>query len=171
MTDGIINRVANSALVSFDLERYYRPGERVVLDISDRLFQGLIIKEKDFREYVKSNDWQSYANKFVAIHCSADAIIPTWAYMLLAVALEPYAKRVVFGTLDDLERTLFNESLADVDWLQFKDAKVVVKGCSKVDVPMSAYVEATYRLRSVASSLMFGEPYSTVPVFKRPQRH
>jgi hypothetical protein len=171
MTDGIVNRVANSALISFDLEQYYQPGERVALDISDRLFQGLIIKEKDFREYVKSNDWKAYTNKFVALHCSADAIIPTWAYMLLAVALEPYAKRVVFGTLDDLERTLFNEALAGVDWLQFKDAKVVVKGCSKVAVPMSAYVEATYRLRSVAASLMFGEPCSTVPVFKKPQKH
>ena len=171
MTDGIVNRVASSALVTFDLEQYHQPGERVSLDISDQLFQGLIIREKDFREYVKTNDWRVYENKYVAVHCSADAIIPTWAYMLLAVALEPYAKRVVFGKLEDLERTLYAEVLAGVDWSEFKDAKVVVKGCSKVDVPLSAYVEATFRLRSVAASLMFGEPCSTVPVFKRTQKH
>lgn len=171
MTDGIVNRVASSALVTFDLEQYYQPGERVSLDIRDQLFQGLIIKEKDFREFIKVNDWSVYENKYVAVHCSVDAVIPTWAYMLLAVALEPFAKRVVFGTLEDLERTLFSESLAGIDWSVFKDAKVVVKGCSKVEVPVSAYVEATFQLRSVAASLMFGEPCSTVPVFKRPQKH
>src|SRR5690349_25115596 len=115
MTDGIVNRVANSALITFDLENYYQPGERILLDISGQLFQGLIIKEKDFRDFVKSNDWQSYQDKFVAIHCSTEAIIPTWSYMLLAVALEPFAKRVVFGTLEDLERALFQDALAGVD--------------------------------------------------------
>jgi hypothetical protein len=170
MTEGdIINRVATSPLVTFDLEEYYQPGERAVVDIKDQLFQGLILKEKDFRSYIKATDWSVYQGKFVAVHCSADAIVPTWAYMLVAVALEPYAKKVVFGTLDDLEKDLFQESLAGVDWQQFKDAKVVVKGCSKVDVPVGAYVEATRRLKPLVASVMFGEACSTVPVFKRSQ--
>lgn len=168
MTEGdIINRVSGSALLTFDLEDYFQKGDRVALDISPQLYEGLIIKEKDFRNYIKATDWAVYKDRYVAVYCSADAIIPTWAYMLLTVALEPYASLVVFGTLDDLERVLFHDALAKVDWSQFKDAKVVLKGCSKVAVPVSAYVEATHKLRSVVSSLMFGEPCSTVPVFKR----
>jgi hypothetical protein len=171
MTDGtegeIINRVSASALVTFDLEQYYQPGERAVVDIKDQLFQGLILKEKDFRNYIKTTDWSIYQDKLVAVYCSADAIVPTWAYMLLTVALEPYAKRVIFGTLEDLEKNLFQESLAGVDWQQFKDVKVVIKGCSKVAVPVSAYVEATSRLKPLAASVMFGEACSTVPVYKR----
>jgi len=171
MTDGeIINRVAGSALVTFDLEEYYQPGERAVVDIKDQLFQELILKEKDFRNYIKVTDWSGYQGKFVAVYCSADAIVPTWAYMLVAVALEPYAKKVVFGTPEDLEKNLFQESLAAVDWQRFKDAKVVVKGCSKVNVPVAAYVEATRRLKPLAASVMFGEACSTVPVFKRSQK-
>jgi hypothetical protein len=165
--EGIINRVSGSSLQTFDLELYYQPGKRVELDISSQLFQGLIIKEKDFRNFVKEENWSIYKDHFVAIYCSTDAIIPTWAYMLLTVALEPFAKRIVFGRLSDLENILYQDALAKVDWSQFKDAKIVLKGCSKVDVPVSAYVEATQRLRAVAASLMFGEPCSTVPIFKR----
>ena len=167
--DQIINKVAASALITFDLEHYYRPGERVLLDIKDQLFEGLVLREKDFRSFIKSHNWEDYRNKFVAIHCSVDAIVPTWAYMLLAIALEPFAARVVFGTLEELEVEIFRDALQKVDWSQYKDSKVVIKGCSKVEVPVAVYVEATAKLRPLAASIMFGEPCSTVPLFKKPK--
>ena len=163
----IVNKVASSSLITFDLEAYFQPGERVLFDIKEQLFQGLILKEKDFRDFIRNHDWTQYRNKFVAVHCSVDVIVPTWAYMLLAIALQPYAKRVVFGTLDELEVAVFQESLAKVDWPRFKDAKVVIKGCSKVNVPVAIYVEATNKLKPYAASMMFGEPCSTVPLFKK----
>ena len=163
----IINRVANSSLVTFDLEEYYQPGERVVLDIKDNLYEGLILKEKDFREFIRANDWKKYENKFVAVTCSTDAIIPTWAFMLLSIALQPYAKKVVYGSLSELETSIFVDQLSQIDWSSFKDVKVVVKGCSKVEVPVAVYVEVTNRLKPVVSSLMFGEACSTVPLFKK----
>lgn len=163
----IINRVAASAIKTFDLEEYYVPGDRVLLDIREQLYEGLILKEKPFREFIKTHDWAQYAGKFVAVSCSEDAIVPTWAYMLLASVLEPVAAGTVFGNLQDLEEKLFYDALAKVNWQQFVDAKVVVKGCSKVNVPIAAYVEATRLLRPHAASIMFGEPCSTVPVFKR----
>lgn len=163
----IINRVANSSIKTFDLEEHYEPGERVLLDIKDQLYQGLILKEKDFRGFIKSHDWSQYQNKFVAITCSEDAIVPTWAYMLLTSVLEPYARTIVFGELDNLESKIFFDSLSRIDWRQFQDAKVVIKGCSKVAVPIAAYVEATRLMRPYAASIMFGEPCSTVPVFKK----
>jgi len=163
----IINRVAGSSITTFDLEEYYVPGERVLLDIRDQLYQGLILKEKTFRDFIKSHDWSQYKNKFVAITCSEDAIVPTWAYMLLTSALEPHASTIVFGKLLDLETKIFYDALSRIDWQQFKDAKVVMKGCSKVAVPTAAYVEATRLMRPYAASIMFGEPCSTVPVFKK----
>lgn len=163
----IVNRVANSGLVTFDLEAFYQPGERVLIDIRDQLYQGIILREKDFREFIKSHDWAQYKGKFVAITCSADAIIPTWAYMLLTSALQPFARQIVFGTLDDLENKIYADTLSQIDWSQFKSAKVVIKGCSKVHVPAGVYVEATRLMRPFASSIMFGEPCSTVPVYKR----
>jgi len=165
--DQIVNRVANSALITFDLEEFFQPGERVLLDIKDRLYQGLILKEKDFREFIRSHDWKNYENKFVAVTCSTDAIIPTWAYMLLGIALQPYARKVVYGSLSDLETAIYADQLDQVDWKKYKDAKVVVKGCSKVEVPIAVYVDATNRLKPVVSSLMFGEACSTVPLFKK----
>lgn len=165
----IVNRVASSGLVSFDLESLYTPGERVVFDMKDVLFQGMILKEKDFREFVKQHDWSRYRDKLVAIGLSADAIVPTWAYMLVSISLQPFARKIFFGTLEELESQLYHEALAGVDWERYRDAKVVVKGCSKVNVPTSAYVEATNLLRPLAGSLMFGEPCSTVPLFKRPK--
>ncbi|HEU5291074.1 MAG TPA: DUF2480 family protein [Cyclobacteriaceae bacterium] len=163
----IINRVSNSALITFDLETYYQEGDRVLLDIKDQLYEGLILKEKDFREFIKSNNWSSYQDKLVAVTCSTDAILPTWAFMLIAIALRPYAKRVELGSLDDLEEILFRETLSKVNWEQFRDAKVIVKGCSKVNVPPSAYVFTVSRLQPIVSSLMFGEACSTVPLYKR----
>lgn len=163
----IINKVANSGLISFDLSTYYDKGERVVYDIKDNLFHGLILREKDFREFVKDHDWTQYEGKNVAITCSADAIVPTWAYMLLATKMEPYANRVVFGNLEALESVLYIDALAKVDLEQYKDQRIVVKGCGDIPVPVSAYVEITNKLRPVAKSIMFGEPCSTVPIYKR----
>ena len=163
----IVNRVASSSIELFDLEEHYVPGDRVLLDIRDQLYQGLILKEKDFRNFIKSNDWSQYADKFVAVTCSEDAVVPTWAYMLLTSALQPHARTIVFGGLQDLEEKIFFDALSRIEWKQFKDAKVVIKGCSKVAVPVAAYVEATRLMRPFAASIMFGEPCSTVPVFKR----
>lgn len=165
----IINKVANSALITFDLEEYFEPGERVVLDISDQLYEGLVLREKAFRDFIKTHDWTQYENKLVAIACSTEAIVPTWAYMLLAIALEPYAKRTVFGSLLELEIENYRQALSKIDWSSFRDAKIVIKGCSKVDVPVAIYVDVADKLKPYASSLMFGEPCSTVPLFKRPK--
>lgn len=167
MEKEIVNRVSNSPLVTFDLEELYSAGERVLFDIKSLLFQELILREKDFRDFIKTHDWSQYDNKYVAITCSADAVVPTWAYMLLTASLQPYASLVIFGSLLDLETILFKNALDKVDWKRYNNAKVVIKGCSKVQVPISSYVEVTNRLRPVASSIMFGEPCSTVPVFKK----
>ncbi|HEY5823334.1 MAG TPA: DUF2480 family protein [Cyclobacteriaceae bacterium] len=170
MENEIINRVAQSPLVTFDLEKLYVPGERLLVDIKNQLFQEMILKEKDFRDYIKATDWSAYKNKFVAITCSADAIVPTWAFMLLSIALEPHASKIVFGNLDDLETQIFQEELDKIDYESYRDAKVVIKGCSKINVPVAVYVEATNRLRPITSSIMFGEPCSTVPLYKRPKQ-
>lgn len=163
----IINRVAGSSIKVFDLEEYYVPGERILLDIKEQLYNGLILKEKPFRDFIKTHEWSQYTDKFVAITCSEDAIVPTWAYMLLTSSLQPFARMVVFGSLEDLEAKIFYDALTRIDWRQFQDQKVVLKGCSKVAVPTAAYVEATRLMRPFASSIMFGEPCSTVPVFKK----
>lgn len=168
-TEAIINKVANSGLVTLDLEEYYHAGERVVYDLKDNLFQGLILREKDFREFLKNHDWSVYQGQNVAIMCSEDAIVPTWAYMLLATKLEPYAHAFVFGDLAALESKLFYEAIEQINPEDYRDARVVIKGCSKLPVPTSAYVEITRRLKPVALSLMFGEPCSTVPLYKRPR--
>ncbi|MCU0470208.1 MAG: DUF2480 family protein [Arcicella sp.] len=163
----IINKVANSGLITFDLEDLYHRGERVVYDLKDNLFMGMILKEKDFREFLKNHDWTQYAGKNIAITCSEDAIVPTWAYMLLTLKLQPVANLVVFGTLEELENKLFFDALNKVDVETVRGARVVVKGCSKVPVPTAAYVEITRLLQPVVQSLMFGEPCSTVPLYKR----
>lgn len=163
----IINKVAQSSLVTLNLEELIHPGEKVVYDIATNLFQGLILREKDFRAFVKENDWSVYNGKNVAIICSADAIVPTWAYMLLATRLEPYAHRYVFGDVVALEQTLFQEAIAYINAEDYRDAKVVVKGCGSIPVPPFAYVEIMHKLLPVVSSVMYGEPCSTVPLFKR----
>lgn len=167
METEIINRVAKSGLVSLDLEDYYHPGERVVYDLKDNLYMGLILKEKDFREFLKTHDWSQYAGKNVAVTCTEDAIVPTWAYMLLTLQLQPYANIIVFGNLQDLEEKLYFDAIAQINVDDYRDLRVVVKGCSKVPVPTAAYVEITRVLRPVVQTLMFGEPCSTVPLYKR----
>ncbi len=165
--ENIINKVAESGLTSFDLADFYPQGERVVYDIKDNLFHGLILKEKDFREFIKEHDWAQYQDKHVAITCTADAIVPTWAYMLLANRLAPYAKTMVFGTLETLETVLFENALSDLDIEQYRNQRIVLKGCGDIPVPVSAYVDLTAKLTKVAKSIMYGEPCSTVPIFKR----
>ncbi|MCA6361431.1 MAG: DUF2480 family protein [Bacteroidetes bacterium] len=169
MENEIVNRVAQSGLITIDLGEWYPAGERKVIDIKDQLFQGLILREKDFREYIKTNNWAQYQDAFVAVHCSADAIIPDWAWMLLSVSLAPFAKKIVFGNLEMLETVLYSEILSNFDIAQYKDARVVVKGCGDKPVPLTAYVELTRMLQPVVKSLMYGEPCSTVPVYKQPK--
>jgi hypothetical protein len=168
-TEEIVNRVATSGIVSLDLETLYHPGERVVYDIKDNLFQGMILREKDFREFLKSHDWSQYTNKNIAVICSEDAIVPTWAYMLLAINLEPYANQVVFGDQAALEEKLFSEAIHRIDIEEYRGKRVVIKGCSKITVPISAYMQITTLLKPIAQSLMFGEPCSTVPLYKKPK--
>lgn len=165
----ITNRVANSGLITLDLGEMYPAGDRVLLDIKDQLFQGLILREKDFREFIATHDWSQYKNKFVAITCTADAIIPDWSWMLLASALQPFAKKIVFGDLEKLETVLFTEVLSAFDTEQYRDARVVIKGCGDTPVPKTAYIELTRVLQPVVKSIMYGEPCSTVPVYKRPK--
>lgn len=163
----IENKVANSGLVTLNLEDYFHQGERVVLDIKEWLFREMLLKEKDFREFVKIHDWNQYQGKNVAFTCSTDAVIPTWAYMLLAVNIEPFANRYVFGDLATLETVLYQDALSKIDFEQYKDLRVIVKGCSDVPVPVSAYVEITHKLSPLVKSLMYGEACSNVPIWKR----
>ena len=163
----IINKVALSGIITIDLEEFYPQGERVQFDIKELLFQGLILREKDFREFIKNEDWSKYKNKYVALICSADAIVPTWAYMLLATQLEPYVKKVVFGNLEVLETVLYTEILSQLNINNYKDARVVIKGCGHLPVPKAAYVEIARLLRPVAKSIMYGEACSTVPLYKQ----
>lgn len=165
----IINKVAESSLITLNLEELIHPGERVIYDIKDNLFMGLILKEKDFRAFIKENDWSVYTGKNVAIINSADAIVPTWAYMLLASKLEKFANRYVFGSLESLEQALFQEAIAKINPEDYRDAKMVIKGCGSIPVPTYAYVEIMHKLLPVASSIMYGEPCSTVPIYKKPK--
>ncbi|MEX0290015.1 MAG: DUF2480 family protein [Flavobacteriaceae bacterium] len=166
-TDPIVNRVAQSKLVTFDLEDYYPVGERHVLDIKDWLFEGLILREKEFRAHVESHTWQQYQGAYVALNCSTDAIIPAWAYMLISTKLQPYAKLVVIGDLEQLESTIYLKVLTDIDLDQFKDKPVIIKGCSEKPVPGNAYLWAASIIQQVAKSVMYGEACSSVPLFKR----
>jgi hypothetical protein len=169
MADEIVNKVAQSGIVTIDLEEYYPEGKRVLLDIKPLLFQELILKEKDFREHIKTEDWSKYQDCYVAITCSNDAIVPTWAYMLLALALQPFARKIVFGNLNILEDILFEDIIEKMDLSQYRDTRIVIKGCSNKPVPISAYVSLTAKLKPLAKSVMFGEPCSTVPLYEQPK--
>jgi len=165
--ENIVNKVANSGLLTFDLASLKSKAETVVYDIKENLFHGLILREKDFRAFVKENDWSAYMGKNVLITCTADAIVPTWAYMLLANQLEPYANELFFGDEKTFEDILFERALANIDIEKFRDQRVVVKGCGDIKIPESAFVNFTGKLSKVAKSIMYGEPCSTVPIFKR----
>ena len=170
MNGEIVNRIANSPIITFKLEEYYPEGERALIDIKDLLFQGMILRERDLREWVKEHDWTQYQNKHVAITCSADAIIQVWAYMLIEARLQPFAQTVVFGSLKDLETYLYRQVLDQLDYSQFEDKPVVIKGCSEIQIPEAVYVEATRRILPYAKKLSYGEPCSTVPIYKRPPK-
>jgi len=165
--ENIVNKVAQSGLISFDLADIYPKGERLVYDIKENLFHGLILKEKDFREFIKQHDWTQYEGKHVAITCSTDAIVPTWAYMLLANKMAPFASTIVFGSLQTLETVIFERAISNLDLDKYKDERIVIKGCGEIEIPVSAYTELTAKLTKVAKSIMYGEPCSTVPIYKR----
>lgn len=165
--DEIVNRVANSALQVFDLEDYYPEGERVALDVSGWLWQGLVLREKDFREALKNHGWEQYSGKFVAVYCSEDAIVPAWAYMLVTTYLQPFAKKVAQGNIEGLNVLVYQELLDRLDYTPYIDKPVIIKGCSRKPVPEEAYVIATQKLMPVAKSIMFGEACSSVPLYKR----
>jgi Protein of unknown function (DUF2480) len=165
----ILNKVASSGLITLDLEELYPQGERVVFDLQPLLWQGLALKEQDLRDFAKAHDWAQYKDKFVSVHCSVDSIIPTWAYMLVAAHLQPHASFISQGDRDQLERAIFTRFVQQLDVEPYRNARVVVKGCSNVPVPINAYVELSAKLVPVVKSLMFGEPCSTVPLYKAPK--
>lgn len=167
MEEEIINRVENSSLQQLDLDDYYPKGERVLFDIKDVLHEGLVLIEKNIRSFVKENDWTVYQDKYVGIICSADAIIPLWAFMLIASEIKPYAKKVVYGNKQELEKAIFNEILSDIDFSQYQDATLIVKGCGHKPIPESVYIDFSLKLQAYAKSVMFGEACSAVPLFKR----
>lgn len=167
MSDTFVNKVAESGLITLDLEKYIPAGNTVVFDLKEFLFMGMILKEKDFREALKKEDWEKYRNKNVAVTCSADAIIPVWAYMLVITGLQPVASEIIIGNEKDLYKSLFIKNLSAINPAEFTDKKVVIKGCGDTPVDDFAYAEATKILLPVAKSIMYGEPCSTVPVFKK----
>lgn len=162
-----VNRVASSGLVTIDLEELYPTGSVVSFDLKDYLFMGLILKEKDFREALKTHDWPQYAGQNLAVFCSADAIIPMWAYMLVATYAAPFAADVAQTTPERFVETAFLKKIAALDLSAYAGKRLVVKGCSDKPVPPAAYLEITRRLQPVALSILFGEPCSTVPVYKQ----
>jgi hypothetical protein len=167
MEEMIVNKVANSGLINIDLEDYYVKGIRRQIDITEQLFMGQILKEKDFREWLKTQDWSVYKDAFVAVYCSADAIIPVWAYMLVAAQLEPFAKRIVFGDLETLESELYKEIIDGLDVSEYENQRVIIKGCGNLPVPRAAFVMLTNKLRPLVKSMMYGEACSTVPIYKK----
>ncbi|NII24507.1 DUF2480 family protein [Pseudoflavitalea sp. X16] len=167
MSDEIINKVAASALVTIDLEEYYPKEEILVFDLKPHLFMELILKEKDFRTALQQFDWTPYQGKIAAVTCTADAIIPMWAYMLVATYLQPVTKDIIFGNEEAARKQLFIQNIAAIQASDYTDQRVVVKGCGDIPIGEFAYLEITKKLRPVAKSIMYGEPCSTVPIFKK----
>lgn len=166
--ENIVNKVAQSGLLTIDLAKYSPNQEDIIIyDIKDNLFHGLILREKDFRDFVKEHDWTQYQAKHIGITCSTDAIVPTWAYMILANKLTPFAASITFGSKEDIIREQFTLAINSIDYTAYQDQRVVVKGCGDIFIPESAFVTFTSKLTRVAKSIMYGEPCSTVPVFKR----
>lgn len=167
MAEEIVNKIASSALVQIDLENYYPKDEVTVFDLKPLLFMELILKEKDFRESLQKHDWSAYQDKIVAVTCTADAIIPSWAYMLVASYLEPVAKEIFFGDEITAKREVFIKNIRGINAEEFRDQRVVVKGCGDLSIGEQPYLEITKLLRPLAKSIMYGEPCSTVPIYKR----
>ena len=167
MGENITNRVANSKLKTIDLEDYYPKGERTIIDIKQWLFHELILKEIEFREYLTAHNWSQYKDHYVVLTCTSDAIIPSWAYMLITTYVAPFAKKVIVGTLKELENSVFQDIINSINTDEFKDSPVIVKGCSNKPIPETAYIFLVEKLQTVAKSIMFGEACSTVPLYKR----
>lgn len=167
MNDLIVNKVAESSLITLDLETFYPKGVIKVFDLKNYLFRGLIIKEKEFREALKTTNWQEYENTNVAVTCSTDAIIPVWAYMLVATYLQPFANNIVLGDENKLIETILLNNVSAININDYKDKRVVIKGCGDVPIPASAYLKITAFLLPHVKSIMYGEPCSTVPVWKK----
>ena len=164
----LVNKVAQSGLLTFNLEDLYpAEGKVVSFDLKDHLFKGLILREKDFREALAATEWSQYSGKILAVYCSADAIIPNWAWMLVAANAEPFAEKVIMGDPAIALRRYYSDVLAKTDLSAYADQRVVIKGCSDKEVPAEAYLEITQLLRPIAKSIMYGEPCSTVPVYKK----
>jgi S-adenosylmethionine/arginine decarboxylase-like enzyme len=163
----IVNKVANSSLVQIDLASFYPQGKRTTFDLKPWLFEELILKEKDFRDHVSNHDWSQYKDQYVSIICSADVIIPSWAFLLISIALEPFVKASVYGNQEALETVLFEDVFAQHDFAQYQDAMVIVKGCGNLPIPQQAYNNYISKLKPYAKSIMFGEPCSSVPLYKR----
>ena len=162
-----VNKVAESGLITIDLENWYPKGEIVVLDLKDYLFMGMIVKEKEFRDSLKNTDWEIYRNKMVSVICSADAIIPSWAFMLVASYLQPVCKELALATPEEMRKQVFLRNIQSINSMDYKDQRVIIKGCGDTPIGDFAYLEITRILRPVVRSLMYGEPCSTVPVFKK----
>ena len=169
MDKPLVNRIANSSLITINLEELLPDGEFYAFDIKDYLFKGLILREKDFRTSLKDFDWDQVAGKTILIYCSADAIVPIWAYMLVAGYAEPKARLIFQGTREEYDKQYLYDTINDMDASKYKDERVIIKGCSDIEIPVSAYVDLTRKLRPFAQSIMFGEACSNVPIFKRPR--
>lgn len=167
MSEPFPNKVADSGLITLDLEKYYPRGENALFDLREYLFMEMILKEKDFREALKKVEWSKYKDKNVAITCSVEAIIPVWAYMLVVAYLQPFAREIVMGTEQELHKTIFLKNISAIDVKEFADKKVVIKGCGETPIADYVYMEITKILRPVVKSIMYGEPCSTVPVYKK----
>ena len=167
MADTIVNRIAESSIITFDLEDLYQIGERKSIDLSQWLYEGLILKEKEYRAHLNAHEWSTYQDQFISLHCSTEAILPAWAFLLLTTYLQPFARKVVIGSIQDLEVQLFSEEIQLLDVTPFKDKPVIIKGCSDKTVPQDAYVKLITKLQPVVKSLFFGEACSSVPLYKR----
>lgn len=167
MQEDIINRVALSKLMVVDLEDYYPEGDRVQFDIKDWLYEGFVLREKEFRQQVKDYDWSQHHQQFVALTCSTDAIIPAWAYMLITMELAPYARKICVGDLEVLETSIYQDIIAGLDVSPYRDKPLIIKGCAHKPVPPNAYILLSAKLKAVAKSIMYGEACSSVPLFKR----
>lgn len=165
----IVNKVADSGIITLDLAPYVHTNDVMDFDLKPFLFREMILKEKDYRAALQEHDWQQYGGKHVALHCSADAIIPVWAYMLATSYLQPVAASVYYSTPEELAKVLINNRINEIDTLEYTGKRVVLKGCGDIPVPEIAYVAATNHLRPVVKSLMYGEPCSTVPIYKNKQ--
>ena len=169
MAEEIVNRIDNSSRVQVSLDEFYPEGERVLFDIKGFLRDEIALIEKEFRASVKETNWEEYKGKYVGIICSVDAIVPLWAFMLIATQLQPFAQKVVFGNKKDLEKAIFSDLLTELDYSRFKDKPVIVKGCGKYPIPESVVVDFAVKLQGYAKNIMFGEACSAVPLYKRPK--